>query len=98
MPAAMGAAMTSANTSLSTEDADRFRAFERQRHDSLATTYHDFFTPITGLAIKPLLDAVRLQADLDVLDVATGPGSVAAEAHRLGARTVGVDLSPGMIA
>jgi ubiquinone/menaquinone biosynthesis C-methylase UbiE len=90
--------MTGASTSPSPEDAERFRSFERQRHDSLATTYHDFFTPITGLAIKPLLDAVRLQAGLDVLDVATGPGSVAAEAHRLGARTVGVDLSPGMIA
>src|SRR5437868_740823 len=43
-------AMTNASTSLSTEDADRFRAFERQRHDNLATTYHDFFTPVTALA------------------------------------------------
>jgi SAM-dependent methyltransferase len=89
--------MTAASTTLSPEDAERFRSFERQRHDSLATTYQDFFTPITALAIKPLLDAVRLQAGLDLLDVATGPGSVAAEAQGAGARTVGVDLSPGMI-
>jgi hypothetical protein len=31
--------MTNANTSLSTEDANRFRAFERQRRDNLATSY-----------------------------------------------------------
>jgi SAM-dependent methyltransferase len=63
----------------------------------LAKTYHDFFTPITALAIRPLFEAIRLQAGIDLLDVATGPGSLAAQAHGLGARTVGVDLSPGMI-
>jgi len=89
--------MAAAGIPLSPEDAVRFRSFERQRHDNLAKTYRDFFTPITALAIKPLFDAVRLQGDVDLLDVATGPGSLAAEAHRLGATTVGVDLSPGMI-
>ncbi|HEX3116656.1 MAG TPA: class I SAM-dependent methyltransferase [Bradyrhizobium sp.] len=86
-----------ASTALSPEDAERFRSFERQRHDKLAKTYRDFFTPVTALAIRPLLDAIRLQGGVDLLDVATGPGSLAAEAHKLGARTVGVDLSPGMI-
>ncbi len=89
--------MAAASTALSPEDAERFRSFERQRHDKMAKTYRDFFTPVTALAIKPLLDAIRLQAGVDLLDVATGPGSLAAEAHGLGARTVGVDLSPGMI-
>jgi ubiquinone/menaquinone biosynthesis C-methylase UbiE len=89
--------MAAASTALSPEDAERLRAFERQRHDKLATTYHDFFTPITALAVRPLLDAIGFQAGVDLLDVATGPGSLAAEAHRSGARTVGVDLSPGMI-
>jgi len=89
--------MVAASTALSPEDAERFRSFERQRHDDLAKTYHDFFTPITALAIGPLFDAMRLEGGIDLLDVATGPGSLAAEAHRLGARTVGVDLSPGMI-
>jgi SAM-dependent methyltransferase len=89
--------MGAASTALSPEDAERFRSFERRRHDSLANTYRDFFTPITALAIKPLFDAVRLQSGIDLLDVATGPGFLAAEANRLGAKTVGVDLSPGMI-
>ena len=89
--------MAAASTVLSPEDAERFRSFERQRHDDLAKTYRAFFTPITALAIRPLFDAIRLEGGIDLLDVATGPGSLAAEAHRLGAKTVGVDLSPGMI-
>ena len=89
--------MAAASTALSPQDAERLRSFERQRHDTLAKTYHDFFTPITALAIRPLFDAIRLQAGIDLLDVATGPGSLAAQAHRSGARAVGVDLSPGMI-
>src|SRR5256885_673170 len=88
--------MAAAST-LSPEDGERFRSFERQRHDYLARTYRDFFTPITALAIEPLFDAIRFKGGIDLLDVATGPGSLAAEAHRLGAKTVGVDLSPGMI-
>ena len=87
--------MTAMNASLSAEDADRLRAFERQRHDELAPTYQDFFSPVTALAISPLLNAVRPGATL--LDVATGPGSLALEATRLGMICTGVDLSPGMI-
>jgi len=87
-----------ANASLSAQDAERLRRFERQRHDSLAATYHDFFTPITALAIQLLLDAAGAGAGSNLLDIATGPGSVAARARGLGAACIGVDLSPGMIA
>jgi len=83
---------------LSAVDAERFRAYERQRHDSLAVSYHDFFTPVTALAISHLCEAVHLAPGTELLDVATGPGSLAATATRLGAHAVGVDLSPGMIA
>ena len=83
---------------LSAEDAGRFRAFERQRHDALAVTYNDFFTPVTMLAHAPLLDAVRLEPRCELLDAATGPGSLAAAATTRGVHTVGVDLSPGMVA
>jgi len=90
--------MPQPNTPLSAEDADRLRDFERQRHDALAPTYHDFFTPVTALAIEPMLRAARAVAGLKLLDVATGPGSLAANAMQLGIRCVGVDLSDGMIA
>jgi SAM-dependent methyltransferase len=90
--------MANASHPLSAQDAESLRRFERQRHDSLAATYHDFFTPITALAIQPLLDAAGAGAGSSLLDIATGPGSVAAEASHLGAACIGVDLSPGMIA
>jgi len=90
--------MPQPNTPLSAEDADRLRDFERQRHDALAPTYHDFFTPVTAQAIEPMLRAARAVAGLKLLDVATGPGSLAANAMQLGIRCVGVDLSDGMIA
>jgi 2-polyprenyl-3-methyl-5-hydroxy-6-metoxy-1,4-benzoquinol methylase len=90
--------MPQANPPLSTEDADRLRAFERQRHDTLAPTYHDFFTPVTALAIGPMLEAARAVPGSKLLDVATGPGSLAVTAMQLGIHCVGVDLSEGMIA
>ena len=89
--------MTTRNASLSAEDADRLRAFERQRHDKLAPTYQDFFSPVTALAINPLLNAAQLRPGATLLDVATGPGSLPLEATRLGMICTGVDLSPGMI-
>lgn len=89
--------MKGAATPLSNEDADRFRSHERQRHDNLATTYHDFFTPVTLLAAQHLLRAAHVRAGIDILDIATGPGSLAVEAKNLGAKPVGIDLSPGMI-
>jgi ubiquinone/menaquinone biosynthesis C-methylase UbiE len=89
--------MTTGNASLSTEDADRLRAFERQRHDKLAPTYQDFFSPVTALATAPLLNAAQVRPGATLLDVATGPGCLAVEATRLGMICTGVDLSPGMI-
>jgi ubiquinone/menaquinone biosynthesis C-methylase UbiE len=84
-------------TSLSTEDADRLRAFERERHDKLAPTYQDFFSPVTALATARLLNAAQVRPGATLLDVATGPGGLAVEATRLGMICTGVDLSPGMI-
>jgi len=82
---------------LSGSEAERLRAFERQGHDALATSYHAFFAAVTTLATDPLLDAVHLRPGTHLLDVATGPGALAAEAATRGARPVGVDLSPQMI-
>jgi len=82
---------------LSSSEAERLRAFERHGHDALATSYHAFFAAVTALATNPLLDAVRLRPATRLLDVATGPGALAAAAASRGARPVGIDLSPQMI-
>jgi len=84
-------------TELSSSEAGRLRAFERQGHDALATSYQAFFSAVTALATNPLLDAVRLHPGTRLLDVATGPGALAAEAASRGARPVGIDLSPQMV-
>ena len=55
------------------------------------------FAAVTALATNPLLDAVRLHPGTRLLDVATGPGALAAEAASRGARPIGIDLSPQMV-
>jgi SAM-dependent methyltransferase len=89
--------MTMSPPELSSSEAERLRAFERQGHDALATSYHAFFAAVTSLATNPLLDAVRLHPGTHLLDVAPGPGALAAEAANRGARPFGIDLSPQMI-
>jgi SAM-dependent methyltransferase len=82
---------------LSAADAERLREFERQGHDHLALTYHEFFSPVTALAIEPLLDAVTASSGVRLLDVACGPGALTAAAAKRGAQAVGVDLSTRML-
>ena len=79
-------------------DARAFTAFEQGAHDRIAKTYSEHFTPLTSLALEPLLKAARISAGSRLLDVATGPGVAAAAAHNRGAHVTGVDVSPGMIA
>src|SRR5437660_10796927 len=82
---------------LSSSEAERLRAFERRGHDALASSYHAFFAAVTALATNPLFDDVHLRSGIRLLDVASGPGALAAEAANRGARPVGVDLSPRMM-
>jgi SAM-dependent methyltransferase len=82
---------------LTYEEAERLRAFERQGHDALAKSYHEFFAAVTALATDALFDDVHLHPGAHLLDVASGPGALTAEAANRGARAVGVDLSPQMI-
>lgn len=78
-------------------DHEAFRRFEERGHDRVAAGYEDFFAPVTTRTVEPLLDAAGVGSIGCVLDVATGPGVVAAHAGRRGARMVGVDLSARMI-
>jgi 2-polyprenyl-3-methyl-5-hydroxy-6-metoxy-1,4-benzoquinol methylase len=51
----------------------------------------------TRLFVEPLLDAVGVQADTRLLDVACGPGYVSEAAAARGAESVGVDVAEAMI-
>src|SRR5262245_11497114 len=79
-------------------DPKAFRDFERAVHNSNANTYHDLFRVVTERAIAPLLDATGVGPGMRFLDVAAGPGGLAGEAARRGARATGVDLAPAMVA
>jgi ubiquinone/menaquinone biosynthesis C-methylase UbiE len=75
-----------------------FRAFEQAGWENIPTRYHEAFGDLTTQAIEPLLEAVDVRRGVRMLDVATGPGYVAAAAAQRGANVVGVDFSAAMVA
>src|SRR5262245_29828461 len=74
-----------------------FHDFEQAGWERAAEYYGDAFGSLTAQTIKPLLEAAGVRSGTRVLDVATGPGTVAASAAALGARPVGIDFSPQMV-
>jgi ubiquinone/menaquinone biosynthesis C-methylase UbiE len=79
-------------------DPDAFNAFEATGWEQQASGYDAFFGPITTRLVGPLLDAAGVRRGARVLDVATGPGYVAAAAAERGADVVGVDVAGAMLA
>ena len=80
------------------EDPDAFNAFEAAGWDKQSAGYDEFFGPITGRVVAPLLDAAGVEAGSRVLDVASGPGYVAVHAAARGATVIGIDVAEAMIA
>ena len=78
-------------------DADAFNAFEAAGWEKQAAGYEDFFGQVTTRLVDPLLDAAEIRAGERVLDVATGPGYVAAAAAERGAVTIGLDNAEAML-
>lgn len=79
-------------------DPVAFRTFEHDGWQRVSRHYHDTFHGLTHQAVGPLLDAVGVGPGVRILDVATGPGYVAAIAAQRGASVVGVDFSGAMVA
>ena len=79
-------------------DPNAFRDFEHAGWEINVAEYEDAFARLTSQAIGPLLDAVDLRPGIRLLDVATGPGYVAAAAAARGARAMGIDFSAPMVA
>ena len=79
-------------------DAKAFDAFEASGWETQAAGYAEYFIPLTGRVVEPLLDAARVTAGTRVLDVASGPGHVAAACAARGATVVGVDVAAEMVA
>ncbi len=79
-------------------DPGAFRAFEHAGWEDVAIPYHEAFGSLTSQSIGPLLDAVGAGSGVRLLDVASGPGYLAAAAAERGARVIGVDFSAAMVA
>ena len=75
-----------------------FREFEHAGWEKLPARYHDAFGALTTQTIDPLLDAVGTRKGIRLLDVATGPGYVAAAAAARGATVTGLDFAAAMVA
>ena len=75
-----------------------FHDFERAGWQKAAEYYADTFGTLTARATDPLLESAGVRAGTGLLDVACGPGYVAGAAAARGARVIGLDFSPLMVA
>jgi ubiquinone/menaquinone biosynthesis C-methylase UbiE len=78
-------------------DARAVRTFEHAGWQRAAAHYAQTFAQATRGFVDDLLDAARVRAGMHVLDVACGPGLVAAAAIERGALPLGLDFSSAMI-
>lgn len=76
---------------------EAIRAFEHAEWERAATAYEASFATATRQFIPALLDAAGVGAGRSVLDVACGPGFVAAGAAERGATVRGLDFSAAML-
>jgi ubiquinone/menaquinone biosynthesis C-methylase UbiE len=76
---------------------DAFREFEHEGWEAVPREYDESFASLTSQSIEPLLDAADVREGTELLDVATGPGYVAAAAARRGATVTGIDFSAAML-
>jgi len=78
-------------------DPREVRAFEHAGWQQAASGYSASFARATHGFIDALLDAARVAAGMQVLDVACGPGLVAGAARLRGAMPTGLDFAAAMI-
>lgn len=79
------------------DPADAFRQFEHTGWEAIPAEYDRGFGALTVQSVEPMLDACGVQAGMQVLDLACGPGYLAAAAARRGARVIGVDFAEAML-
>jgi len=78
-------------------EQDEFSAFEHQGWEKLAETYHSYYADLTTQSNGALLDALHIGPGRRFLDVASGPGYLAAAAAKRGADVVGIDFAAAMV-
>ena len=79
-------------------NAKAFHDFEHRGWQNASDDYHAFFGSLTAQTIGPLLDAVSPAPGAKLLDIASGPGYVAATAKLRRWSPIGIDFSEAMVA
>ncbi|HKR47881.1 MAG TPA: methyltransferase domain-containing protein [Paraburkholderia sp.] len=74
-----------------------FGAFEHEGWERVAQAYHTYFGELTAQSNHAMLQALGIGRGTRFLDVACGPGYLAAAARRRGADVAGVDFSVAMV-
>ena len=82
-----------------TEEFSEFRAMEREgwTADDKGEVYDRFMGATTCQVAEPILRGIGAAPGMSLLDVACGPGYVAAAAAEMGLRVTGVDFSASML-
>ena len=75
-----------------------FHDFEHEQWQGAVDAYHAGWGGLTTQTVPAVLDALGVAAGTRLLDVATGPGYLAAAAAACGAGVVGLDFSAAMVA
>lgn len=78
-------------------DTAEFHAFEQSGWERAAEFYGDAFGALTAQTAPALLDAVAAGAGTRLLDVASGPGYIAAAAAQRGSTVAGLDFARAMV-
>jgi SAM-dependent methyltransferase len=81
-----------------TFDPEAVRVFEHAGWQQAASAYGVTFAPASGEFLEALLDTAGVGGNQRVLDLACGPGIIAAAAQRRGASASGLDFSQAMLA
>lgn len=77
---------------VSEQASEAFKEFEKIGWDKQAEHYDSLVGQMARQAVDALLNAVNARSRARLLDVASGPGCVAAEATRRGLDAVGADI------
>jgi len=83
---------------ISEQQSLAFKDFERTGWAKQAENYDSFVGEMTRQAVDGLLAAAGARPGITLLDVASGPGYVAAEAARRGLEATGTDIAKDMVA
>jgi len=83
---------------ISDQESQAFKEFERNGWAKQAEHYDDLVGQMTRQTVDAMLSAVDMRLGTRLLDVASGPGYVAAEAARRGAEATGTDITYDMVA